>query len=97
MDIEAIQVPKSGPAILDNNNVLTRARHAIALAAGATAGVLQLESFYGFGVFVAAMALASVALFALTAGSNKQVLYTGVLASLPGFVLSWVLVYSLSA
>lgn len=92
-----MQVPKSGQAILDNTNVLTRARHTIALTAGATAGVLQLESLYGFGLFIAAMLLASIGLFALTAGSNKDVLTTGVLASLPGFVLSWVLVYSLSA
>lgn len=97
MDIDTVRVPKSGQAIADNRNALTRARHIVALSAGATAGVLQLESLHGLAVFVIAMAVVSLLLSGLSRRASKDSTLTGVPNALPGFILSWVLVYSLSA
>ena len=103
MSLKAAVNPISIESVAKNAAILANMRHVTALAGGAAAGALRLESLCGF-VFYGILSAASLVLFLVVSAGRlptffekpmKALLWDGILAAFPGYVLAWSLVYSL--
>jgi hypothetical protein len=92
---------QSAEAITFNLLSISRARAILALVSGTAAGILGLESLYGFLFYFVCSLLLSIILFVVKTGMNpgkylptNDMIWTfGVFGNLSSYVLFWVLAF----
>lgn len=93
-----------GPNISTNKQKLQRIQDILALSLGAAAGIIGLESMWGFLFYILGITLGNIFFFLICSGTSsesyfqspfKEVLLDGMLSSISGFVMVWCLVYAL--
>ncbi|KAG5367222.1 ER membrane protein complex subunit 6 [Yarrowia sp. B02] len=96
--------PLAGQSIAENAKSVQYVRSVSSLAIGVGAGILHLESYYGFLFYVIASTVVSVLLYTVSSTGNpgryfvhplKQLFVDDVFSGLSSFVLMWTLFYEL--
>lgn len=92
------------PNIQSNKDKLQRIQDVMSLAFGVGAGILGLESFYGFLFFLVSFSLSNLSFFILCCQGEanlffqnplKEIFLDGITSSLAGYVMMWCLTYAL--
>lgn len=87
-----------------NQRKLQRVRDIACLALGTGAGILTLESYYGFGFYIVGITVVNAAFWTVCCEGRSHRYFTnpaheiflkGVVTDIPGFVMMWCLVYAL--
>lgn len=103
-------MPESGntiyfePNIAVNKQKLQRVQDVMSLALGVSAGILNLESVYGFLFFLVAFSLSNLAFYLECCkgeadkyfeSPSRQIFLDGLFPALSGYVMLWCLTYAL--
>lgn len=92
------------PWVVRNKRLVQHVQDVALLALGVAAGVLQLEGFRGFGLFVAGSLVVSSVVVGVVAGGApgryfesplKDVVWGGLTTGVAGYVMMWCLMYAL--
>lgn len=87
-----------------NKKKLQKLQDVMSLVYGVGVGVLGLESFYGFAVFLVGMFLSNALFYVICCQGEpqqffrspvKEVFVDGIFSSLSGFIMMWCLTYAL--
>lgn len=93
-----------GPNVDANKRKLQHIHDIMSLVLGVSAGVLTLESLWGFGVYVLGLTLTNAVFYIYVCQGQagaffhkpvQEVFVDGLLGNLAGFVMMWCLVYAL--
>ncbi|CAK9441018.1 uncharacterized protein LODBEIA_P48870 [Lodderomyces beijingensis] len=91
-------------SIETNRQKLQHVHDVTSLALGVVAGIMTLESLYGFLVYFVGISVTNVAFYLICGESNagkffrnpiQEIYVNNLLNNIPGFVMSWCLVYAL--
>ncbi|AOW00957.1 Rab5-interacting protein-domain-containing protein [Yarrowia lipolytica] len=96
--------PLAGQSIAENTKSIQYVRSVSSLAIGVGAGILHLESYYGFLFYAIASTIVSILLYTVSSTGNpgryfvypvKQLFVDDIFAGLSSFLLMWTLFYEL--
>lgn len=92
------------PNIEANKKKLQDVRDRSVLVLGLGAGILTLESLYGFAFYFAGITFANAVFYLICCGKGPkqyfanpllEIFVSGVVADIPGFVMMWCLLFAL--
>ncbi|KAK6200131.1 Rab5-interacting protein-domain-containing protein [Scheffersomyces amazonensis] len=92
------------PSIQSNHQKLQRAQDIASLVLGIGAGILTLESAYGFSFYLVGITITNGMFFAVCCQNQpdkfftnpiRDIFFEGIFSNVPGFIMMWCLVYAL--